>query len=167
MVTLPFVASDNNEYVKLSPSTSLADNWIVIETPSLVSPDKSVDATGASFTAAMVTVNTCESVKSPSVTLTVKFSVPLKSAGAEKLKSEPSKVATISVPVVTLYVRSSPSISDADKVTPPELSSSKDTLSNVASTGVSLTEFIWIFTIDKSDESSESEAINEKLSDPL
>ena len=111
----------------------------MIEFLHIVSPDKSVDATGVSFTAAIVTVNTCESVKSPSVTLTVKFSVPLKSAGAEKLKSEPSKVATISVPVVTLYVRSSPSISVADKVTPPELSSSKDTLSNVASTGASLT----------------------------
>ena len=141
MVMLPFVASDNNEYVKLSPSTSLADNWIVIETPSLVSPDKSVAAIGASLTATIVTVSTCESVKSPSVTLTVKFSVPLKSVGAVKLKSVPSKVATISVPVVTLYVRSSPSISVADKVTSSELSSSKDTLSNVASTGASLTAF--------------------------
>ena len=114
----------------------------------------------------MVTVNTCESVKSPSVTLTVKFSVPLKSVGAEKLKSEPSKVATMSVPVVTLFVRSSPSISVADKVTPPELSSSKDTLSNVASTGASLTEFTNKDT-DALSVNSPSETWNVNSSGPL
>ena len=70
--------------------------------PSLVSPNNPVVAIGASFTGTIVMVKTWESIKSPSVTLTVKFSEPLKSSGALKVKSVPSKEAVISVPEETL-----------------------------------------------------------------
>ena len=50
----------------------------------------------------MVTVIICESVNSASATLTVNVSLPLKSVGALKVISLPSKVAVISVHPATL-----------------------------------------------------------------
>ena len=68
----------------------------------MVEPTKPVVATGASFTGNMVTVMLCESVSSPSLTVTVNVSLPLKSVGALNEISLPSSVAVISVPVVIL-----------------------------------------------------------------
>ena len=86
-----------------------------------------------------MTVIICESVNSASATLTVNVSLPLKSVGALKVISLPSTVAVISVPPATLKVKSSPSISLADKLTLPDASSSKLTSDTVASTGASFT----------------------------
>ena len=68
----------------------------------MVSPIKPVVATGASFMGNIVTVMLCESVYSPSLTVIVKPSLPLKSVGALNNTSLPSSVAVISVPAVIL-----------------------------------------------------------------
>ena len=54
-------------------------------------------AIGASLTALTVTVNVCELVNSPSDTVAVKSSEPLKFSVAVKLTLAPSTVAVISV----------------------------------------------------------------------
>ena len=57
---------------------------------------------GMSFTGLTVTVMFCESVYSPSVTDTLKDSLPLKSCGALKVTSLPLSSAVISEPPVIL-----------------------------------------------------------------
>mgnify|MGYP003312277064 CR=1 FL=1 len=58
--------------------------------------------TGASFTGLTVNVKPSLSVSSPSLTVAVKLSLPLKLAGALNITSLPDKLAMISVPVVIL-----------------------------------------------------------------
>jgi len=96
-------------------------------------------AVGASFTGATVTVNACELEYSPSVTVAVNDSLPLKLAEAEKLTLDPSTVAVISVPPDTEYDKSSPSISLPDRDVEPDPSSSKVTVATAARVGASFT----------------------------
>ena len=123
-------------------------------------------AVGASLTGATVTVNACELENSPSVTVAVKFSEPLKLAVAVKLTLEPSTVAVISLPPDTLYVKSVLSISLPTKVVEPDPSSSKLTASTVARVGASLTAVTANVTVADA-ESSPSLTVNVKLSSPL
>ena len=116
-------------------------------------------AVGASFTGATVTVNACELEYSPSVTVAVNDSLPLKSAGALKLTVVPSTVAVISVPSDTEYVKSSPSISLPDRDVEPAPSSSKLTVATAARVGASLTAVTVKVTVALA-ESSPSLAVN-------
>jgi hypothetical protein len=61
-------------------------------------------AVGASLTAFTVTVIVCESSYSPSLTLTLNVSLPLKFKGALKDTSLPDRFAVISLPPVILNV---------------------------------------------------------------
>ena len=121
----------------MSTSDAFNDNVIVFSSLNVVADIAS--STGASLTALTVTVNACELENSPSVTVAVKFSEPLKFSVAVKLTLEPSTVAVISLPPDTLYVKSVLSISLPTRVVEPDPSSSKVTPDTAASVGASLT----------------------------
>ena len=78
----------------------------------------------------------------------------------------PSSVAVISLPPDILKVKSSPSISEPDRLVEPEPSSSKLTSEIVARTGASLTADILTLTLAL-DDSLPSETLKLKLSSPL
>ena len=102
MLTEPFVASVSKLKVRLSPSISLPDKLTTTLWSSFVVVDKPAVATGASLTAFTVTVILCESDSSPSLTVKVNVSLPLKLSEALKETSVPLNVAVISVPPLTL-----------------------------------------------------------------
>ena len=67
-----------NEYVRVSPSTSVALNAVAeLAVSSFVLKVEDVVRTGASFTELIVTATACEVVFVPSLTLTLKLSEPL------------------------------------------------------------------------------------------
>ena len=66
--------------VRSSPSISLPDNKIESDSSSLNNTSETVVNTGASFIALIVIFTSASSDKSPSLTLNVKLSEPLKSA---------------------------------------------------------------------------------------
>ena len=66
--------------IKSSPSTSLANKEINPLSSSLNNTSETVVNTGASFIALIVIVTSASSDKSPSLTLNIKLSEPLKSA---------------------------------------------------------------------------------------
>ena len=161
----PLVASSPKLKVKLSPSISSPEN-VITTLPSSSTVPLAALAVGASFTAFTVTVKACELENSPSVTVAVNDSLPLKLAVAEKLTVAPSTVAVISLPPDTEYVKPSPSISLPDSVVEPEPSSSKLTADTAASTGASFTGVTVNVTVAVA-EYSPSLAVNVKLSSPL
>ena len=124
--------------LRLSPSIS-SPVKVITTLPSSATVPEAAFAVGASLTGATVTVNACELENSPSVTVAVKFSEPLKFSVAVKLTLEPSTVAVISLPPDTLYVKSVLSISLPESVVDPDPSSSKLTADTAASVGASLT----------------------------
>ena len=93
-VTLPLLASVSRAKLKLSPSIS-SPVRVTTTLPSSATVPEAAFAVGASLTALTVTVNVCELVNSPSVTVAVKLSEPLKLAVAVKLTAVPSSVAVI------------------------------------------------------------------------
>ena len=97
---------------------------MVTDTSSSVTPDVA-EAIGASFTGLTVTNTSCVSVKSPSLTVIINISLPLKSGEALKLILFSLRSAEILIPPDILKDKSSPSISDPDKLIKQVLSSSK------------------------------------------
>ena len=96
--------------LRLSPSIS-SPVKVITTLPSSATVPEAAFAVGASLTGATVTVNDCELDNSPSVTVAVKSSEPLKFADAVNVTVNPLTVAVISVPPETEYVKPSPSIS--------------------------------------------------------
>ena len=63
----------------MSPSTSLPDSVVEPEPSSSKLTPATAASVGASLTGVTVTVNVCDDVNSPSVTVAVNVSLPLKS----------------------------------------------------------------------------------------
>ena len=143
---------------------SNADNKILSSVSSFTALFPTVESSGASLTGFTVTVMVCESASSLSETERVNVSLPLKFSGALNVTVLPSRTAEMSVPSEILYVKLSPSISLADKVILPEISSSKPTSETAASTGASFTGKTEIDRGLLSDSSpSETETFKDKL----
>ena len=151
--------------LKLSPSIS-SPVKVITTLPSSSTVPLAAFAVGASLTALTVTVNDCDALYSPSVTVAVNDSLPLKLAGAAKLTVAPSTVAVISLPPVTVYVKSVLSISLPTNVVDPDPSSSKLTAETAASVGASLTALtVTVNDCDATNSPSVTVAVN--VSEPL
>ena len=114
-----------------------------------------------------VTEKLSESDSSPSVAVTVKNSLPLKSGGAVNIILVPLNSVIISTPSVIVYERTSSSISVAENETVIEVSSSNDISceSNTRS-GASLIALMVTVTLAVSVKSP-SLTVNTKESSPL
>ena len=77
-VTLPLLASVPNVKLRLSPSIS-SPVKVITTLPSSATVPEAALAVGASLTGATVTLNACDAENSPSVTVAVNVSLPLKS----------------------------------------------------------------------------------------
>ena len=124
--------------VKSSPSTSLPDKLVEPDPSSSKDTSETLARTGASFTAAIVKVTVASDVNSPSDTLNVKLSLPLKFASGVQVANEPSKLTLPLDAELALKVKLSPSISDPDNVI-TTLSSSDVSAEEALATGASLT----------------------------
>jgi len=103
---------------KLSPSTSLADKLVAPDPSSSKDTSDIAANTGASLTADTLSVTVALSLSSPSDTLKLKLSSPLKFVSGVYVANEPSSVTLpFEASVSSENVRLSPSISLPDKVT--------------------------------------------------
>ena len=126
-------------YVKSSPSISLADKLTFPDKSSSNDTSDTVASTGASFTPSTVTAKVCSEINSPSVTVAVNDSVPLKSDDEINVTIGPFISAKIFWPTLIEYSKSLLSISLADNNTtfvPPSCIVWSEIESN---TGASLT----------------------------
>ena len=128
-------------YVKSSPSISLADKLTLPDASSSNDTSETVARTGASFTPSTVTAKVWSELNSPSVTVAVNDSVPLKFDDEMNVMIGPFILAEIFCPLLIEYSKSLLSISVAVNNTtlvPPSSIVWSEIESNI---GASLTGF--------------------------